>query len=179
MKVNGISEDIVNKLQTKDSEEEVNEAVAENILMEQGNDIPGLPGRSDQHKMMHTMKLLELYTDRDAAARELMEIEGSVNPQMMGEREVMQIATQADRIGEQLESMEEVIQRIVRHLEVDNTPKMAADEMAISMGQPPQPAPPMEGPQAGPMGPEGMPPEAMMQGIGPDQAGGMPGPGGI
>ncbi len=137
-------------MQEEDSEAEVREAMIEQQIMESGQEVPGVPGRSAIHNHAHSSLLMTTMTEMIATDAEGMPL---LSP-------------------EEYAKALDLIKRVQMHLETDLTPKEMAPMKAMSnaseMTAPP--APPQMGGDMGGM----MPPEGAEGTMGLGDAGGMP-----
>jgi hypothetical protein len=128
-RVNGMPKRIVDKLQTQDSDKEVEDAKSENEIMKNGQEVEGTPGRSDRHKLVHSNYILELILEKN----DIMSKDNEPHLAMLAP-------------DPRVREIDATIQMITRHMIRDNTPKNQATDQALSVAQPapqPQQAPPM------------------------------------
>ncbi len=129
--LNGLSKHILDKIQNADSQEEVELAREQEMKFAKGLNVAGIPGESDDHKMIHMQALLE-----DVSTMQ----NPSTNPQVA-------------------QRLQMAIQNRAQHLQIDNSPKEIAEQTALGLAQPPQ-SPQMgmgQPPQGQP--PQGQPPQ--------------------
>lgn len=120
VETHGLSNKILDQIQSEDSQEEADRAKLQDEAMLRGASIPGVPGESANHKFVHTMDLLDVTV-------KLNKLMNRPNPNPMEAQPLMK--AQHD---------------IMEHLKLDDTPKDKA--VGAGMGfasQPAVPQPPM------------------------------------
>lgn len=154
----GTSYKVVNKIQKEDTEESQQDAVIQNKMMEQGLQIPGMPGMSDWHQSVHADYILELQSQKVQLLTEMNELSDPEVPQDISIPEALamqeQVMQETEMIKSQVKELDQLMQRVQEHLAVDSQVKSASTQIALSIPTTPQM----------PMSPMGGDPMAQMQG---------------
>ena len=152
----GFSQDYLNALQQDSTDEDIKLAYEQQKEMDKGEDVPGIPGESFVHKYCHSMKMLELLSEKEQM--------GPINPM---------VTTLAQ--NSKVQEIDKILAIYGKHLGADSMPKDQASMIVPKIAQASaQPALPQMG-MGQPMAPQqqGELPMGMM---GPGQMQGMQAP---